>query len=140
MDVGNMNDIHPTNKKPVGERLANWALVKTYNLKNIPVCGPLFKSLEVKDDKLRVNFEYAETGLKADGELNGFEIIELATNGTQKPSKPINPIIENDTLIFNIESFKKPFVLRYGWAEKMENANLFNKENLPASSFRVLVK
>lgn len=140
MDVGNMDNIHPINKKPVGERLANWALANTYNFKNINVLGPLFKSTEVKNDRLIVNFEYAQSGLKTQGIPIGFEIVEFESNGTHKQSKSIIPTIENDRLIFNIQNYKKPFILRYGWAEKMENANLFNEEGLPASSFRVLIK
>jgi sialate O-acetylesterase len=140
MDVGNMDDIHPTNKKPVGERLANWALANSYGFKNISVSGPLFKDAKVEVDKLRVSFDFAQSGLKIEGEPSGFEIVEFKTNGTHKTPKTIIPKIENDTLIFNVANFDKPFILRYGWADKMVNANLFNKEGLPASSFRVLIK
>ena len=140
MDVGNMDDIHPINKKPVGERLANWALANTYGFKNITVSGPLFKDVKVEGDTLRVNFDFAESGLKTEGEPSGFEIVEFESNGTQKTPKTIIPKIENDQLIFDIKDFDKPFILRYGWVEKMEHANLFNKEGLPASSFRVLIK
>lgn len=140
MDVGDMENIHPINKKPVGERLANWALAKTYGFKNISISGPLFKSTNIKKNKIIVNFEFAESGLKTDGTPNGFEIVEFKQNGTHQTPKTIIPKIENDKLIFNIENFQEPFILRYGWAEKMENANLFNNENLPASPFRVFIK
>ncbi|WP_299781570.1 sialate O-acetylesterase [uncultured Formosa sp.] len=140
MDVGNMNDIHPTNKKPVGERLANWALTKSYNFNNIIVSGPLFKDTNVDADTLYVNFDFAESGLHTKGAPKGFEIIEFESNGSHKDPYAITPVIENDKLIFNIKDLQKPFILRYGWAEQMEYANLFNNVDLPASSFRVLIK
>lgn len=140
MDVGNMDDIHPINKKPVGERLANWALSKTYGFKNIPVSGPLFKTATIERDKVRVIFDFAETGLKTEGEPKGFEVVEFESNGTHKTPKTIVPKIENETLIFDIKHLNKPFILRYGWEEQMEFANLFNTEGLPASAFRVLIK
>jgi sialate O-acetylesterase len=140
MDVGNMDDIHPINKKPVGQRFANWALANTYGFKNIAFSGPLFKSTNIEEGKLIVNFDFAESGLKTDSDPNGFEIVEFEQNGTYKALKSVIAVIKNDKLIFNVDDFEKPFILRYGWAEEMENANLFNHENLPASSFRILIK
>jgi sialate O-acetylesterase len=34
------------------------------------------------------------------------------------------------------DQIKKPVAVRYAWADNPENANLYNKENLPASPFR----
>lgn len=140
MDVGDMDNIHPINKKPVGERLANWALANTYGFKNIVFSGPLFKSTTIDENKLTVNFDFAESGLKTDGAPNGFEIVEFKQNGTHKIPKTVIPEIKNETLIFDINNFEIPFILRYGWAKKMKNANLFNNENLPASPFKILIK
>lgn len=140
MDVGDMNNIHPTHKKPVGERLANWTLANTYGFKNIIFSGPLFKNTIVNENKLTVNFDFAQSGLKTNGEPNGFEIVEFKQNGTHKTPKTIIPKIENETLIFDIHNFEKPFILQYGWAKKMANANLFNHEDLPASPFKILIK
>ncbi|MFB9054208.1 sialate O-acetylesterase [Formosa undariae] len=140
MDVGNMDDIHPTNKKPVGERLANWALAKSYNFNNIIVSGPLFKDTRIEGDSLYVNFDFAESGLYTKGTLKGFEIVDFEPNGSHKAPYAIIPVIEKDSLVFNIKNLQKPFILRYSWAEQMEYANLFNKADLPASAFRVLIK
>lgn len=140
MDVGNMDNIHPINKKPVGERLANWALGNTYGFKNIVLSGPLFKSTKIEGNILTVNFDFAKSGLKTEGKPNGFEIVEFKKNGTLKTPKTVIPKIENNKLIFTLDNIKVPSILRYGWAGKMENANLFNNENLPASPFRVLIK
>ncbi|WP_066222916.1 sialate O-acetylesterase [Formosa haliotis] len=118
MDVGNIDDIHPTNKKPVGERLANWALSKSYDFKEITVSGPLFNGTQIKDDKLYVKFDFAESGLKSEGQPKGFEIVEFKNNGTQNAPQTIFPKIENELLVFDIKNIEKPFILRYGWADK----------------------
>ena len=62
--VDNINDIHPRNKKDVGERLALWALAKYYS-RDIPVfSGPIYKSMKVEDgNKIRISFDYAGSGL-----------------------------------------------------------------------------
>lgn len=140
MDVGNMDDIHPINKRPVGKRLANWALANTYDIKNIAISGPLYKTTTVEGNQLRVIFDFAQSGLETEGVPKGFEIVEFEGNGTHKAPKTIVPTIEKNSLVIDVKNFSKPLILRYGWAEQMEFANLFNKEGLPASTFRVLIK
>ncbi len=139
MDVGKMDDIHPTNKRPVGERLANWALSNTYHKEGIVFSGPLYESAFAKADTLQVNFSFLASGLKTEGTPMGFEVLEYKSNGSYKTPKAIVPIIKDEHLIFDIEKISRPFLLRYGWEEQMEFGNLTNSENLPASAFRVLI-
>ena len=140
MDLGDMNDIHPTNKKPVGNRIANWALANAYQFNTIDFSGPLFKSVTNNGNQVHINFDFVGEGLKTNGELQGFEIVEIETNGTLKKPVIVVPKIDKKRLIFDDVKITKPYIVRYGWAEKMENANLYNEANLPASPFRVLVK
>lgn len=51
-DKGDSLNVHPTHKQEVGERLAVWALNKTYNYKNVVPSGPLFKSVSFKMGQL----------------------------------------------------------------------------------------
>ena len=140
MDIGDIDDIHPKYKKPVGERLANWALAKTYGFKKINYSGPLYKGMKKGSNEVRLLFDYSEFGLKSKGKLNGFEVVEFNDNGTKKLPRPLNVRIEGNKLVVSTEKLKLPFIIRYGWGLNMSNANLFNKEGLPASAFRVLVK
>lgn len=140
MDVGNMDDIHPKGKKPVGERLANWALSKTYGFKNINYSGPLFKETTKKVNEVRLLFNYSESGLEFQGKLNGFEIVEFNPNGTVKAPRPLEISIDGSELVVSTEKLEFPFIISYGWGLNMANASLFNKEGLPASPFRILVK
>ncbi len=140
MDVGNMDDIHPTEKKPVGERLANWALSQTYGVKDIDYSGPIFKEYTKEKNHIKLHFDYAASGLKADGDVKGFEVIEFNSNGAKKPAKPLAVNIDGTDLVISTENLVSPFILRYGWGLNMGNTNLFDKEGLPASPFRILVK
>ena len=57
MDVGSMQDIHPTRKKEVGERLALIALANDYGKKNIVYKGPEYKKVFKRDDKIIIEYK-----------------------------------------------------------------------------------
>jgi len=128
-DVGNVNDIHPRNKKPVGIRLANIALSNNYGSNNGLVNGPLYKNFTVKGNQAIVNFDNAE-GLHFYGKTSS--LFEVAGNdGTFYPA---TAKIEKNTVVLSSKSVKKPQQVRYAWGNATV-ADLFNNANLPASSF-----
>jgi sialate O-acetylesterase len=124
-DIGFKNDVHPTNKKDVGERLARWALNKTYHVNIIP-SGPLPLQAKYKDGKIIITFEYTGNDLlSADGKsLKGF-----STDG----------INDCEVYIQNKAVKEKPSFIFYGW-KSFTDANLVNSEKLPASTFKLKVK
>ena len=131
MDIGNVEDIHPTNKQDVGKRLALWALAKDYGHDGLICSGPVYKSMEVEGDKIRLHFDYAGSGLMAKGgDLTHFEIA-----GEDREFVEAYAEIQRDTLVVSNSEIKNPVAVRYGWSDTAE-PNLFNKEGLPASSFR----
>ncbi|VAX24387.1 Sialic acid-specific 9-O-acetylesterase, partial [hydrothermal vent metagenome] len=75
IDIGNAIDIHPKNKQDVGKRLALIALAKVYG-KNIPYSGPMYKSMKIEGDKIILQFDNTNKGLKTKGDkkLKGFAI------------------------------------------------------------------
>lgn len=132
-DVGEVDDIHPKNKKDPGERLARWALVKDYG-KDLIYSGPLFKSSEVKEGAIRVTFDQAGTGLKSrdGGALKRFEIA-----GTDKAWHWAEAKVDGaDAVLVSSAQVKVPLAVRYAWASNPEGANLINSDSLPASVFR----
>ncbi len=130
-DIGEQRDIHPVYKHDVGDRLARWALAKTYKQKDIVYSGPLYKDMTVEGSKIRVSFDYADGGLvAADSGLTDFEIA-----GADNKFVPAKAVIDGKTLVISSESVKEPVAARYGWSNWFM-ASLFNKEGLPASSFR----
>ncbi len=134
IDVGRPKNIHPKDKREVGERLALWALGKTYG-KELIYSGPIFKSLRREGRELVVTFDYAGTGLKTrDGEeAKGFEIADAS--GDYHAAKAV---IAGDTLKLHSSEVKRPISVRYAWAAN-PICNLVNSEDLPASPFRASV-
>jgi len=131
MDIGNPKDIHPKNKKDVGDRLALWALAKTYEKSSITYSGPLYNSIKVKRNKAFVSFDYVGGGLVAkNGPLTYFEIA-----GEDKQFYPATAEIVKNLIVVQSTKVNKPVAVRYSF-NNADEPNLFNKEGLPASSFR----
>ena len=127
-DIGLRDNVHPTNKKLVGERLSRWALNQVYGKTIIP-SGPLPMKAVYQEGNIIVSFQYSD-GLKtADGtSLSGFSI-----DGTNDAKA----IIRHNKII--IPSGQKPAYVFYGW-KPFSDANLVNNEMLPASTFKIPVK
>ena len=124
-DVGNPTDIHPRNKKPVGERLANLAL------KN-GIYSPVLKSYTVKGDKIEVTLTGKSMLIAKDQQsLRGFEIA-----GKDQVFYPATASIVNNKLVVTSDKVSKPIAVRYGWKADNSDLNLFTKELLPVSPFR----
>ena len=110
-DVGNPTDIHPRNKKPVGERLANLAL------KN-GIYSPVLKSYTVKGDKIEVTLTEKSILIAKDQQsLRGFEIA-----GKDQVFYPATASIVNNKLVVTSDKVSKPIAVRYGW--KADNSDL----------------
>ncbi|MNR04119.1 hypothetical protein D3C85_1200490 [compost metagenome] len=132
IDIGEWNDIHPLNKYDVGRRLSLLARKMVYGEKNLVASGPLFKSMELKGNKLVLSFTDIGTGLiaKDSQPLKAFEIA-----GDDGKFVWADAIIEGDKIIISNTTILKPKKVRYAWADNPDQANLYNKENLPASPF-----
>ncbi|UCD75951.1 MAG: hypothetical protein JSV91_03330 [Phycisphaerales bacterium] len=131
MDIGNPRDIHPRDKRPIGERLARWAKAKTYGADDLVCSGPLYREMKIEGDRARLFFDHVGSGLVArDGELTHFTI--AGTNGEFVPAEAV---IDGDTVLVWSDKVKKPAAVRYAWSDAPD-PNLFNAEGLPASSFR----
>jgi sialate O-acetylesterase len=131
IDVGDAADIHPKNKQEVGRRLALWALAHTYG-KDVVGSGPIYKSMEKKDGRIVLHFDYVGGGLTAagGGALKGFAIA-----GTDKKFVRAEAKIEGQTVVVSSPEVKDPAAVRYAWADNPD-CNLANQAGLPASPFR----
>lgn len=131
LDIGNPDDIHPRNKQDVGKRLALWALAKDYAGENIVYSGPLYKSMKIEKNKIRLFFDHVGKGLMAKGdELTHFEIA-----GADRQFFPARAKIDGKTVVVSSNPVKKPVAVRFAFQNTNE-PNFFNKAGLPASSFR----
>ena len=132
VDISNLTDIHPRNKQDVGKRLALWALAQLYGKSDLVYSGPLYKSMAVEGDKIRLAFDHVGSGLVSrDGQpLNWFTIA-----GEDKNFVPAQAEIDGATVVVSADSVAHPVAVRFGWTQEAE-PNLSNKESLPASPFR----
>lgn len=132
IDLGEWNDIHPDNKKDVGERLALAALKTAYN-ERIVYSGPLYESSAIDGNKIIINFTNTGGGLTTN---DGEELSEFAIAGADKKFVWANAKIENSKVIVWSDEITSPQYVRYAWADNPANPNLYNKDGLPASPFR----
>jgi len=129
LDVGDADDIHPTNKRPVGERLALAARVLAYG-ETLEYSGPLYESLRIDGDRAVLSFSHIGGGLVArDGELKGFTVC-----GADRVFHPARATIVGDTVVVSAPGISAPTAVRYAWANVPEG-NLANAAGLPASPF-----
>jgi len=145
-DIGNPGDLHPTNKQDVGRRAASCALGMVYGLDAVP-SGPIFDSMAVEGNRVRLKFRYAESGLMAglkeglepvkpapDGELLGF-----AVAGEDGKFYWADAEIDGDEVIVSSGHVASPAAVRYNWADS-PIGNLYNGAGLPAPPFRTDAK
>ncbi len=132
-DVGDANDIHPTRKRPVGERLSLAARAVAYGEK-IEFSGPLFDSSEIKDGKVILHFSHAKGLTAKGGTLTGFVIA-----GADQKFVPAKAVIAGETVAVSSPAVPSPVAARYNWASVAEG-NLYNAADLPASPFRTDVE
>lgn len=134
IDIGEADDIHPRNKQDVGYRLSLAARKLAYGEEDIVYSGPVYKSMEIEGNKIRLKFDHVGSGLMAKdkyGYLKGFAIA-----GADKKFVWAKALIEGDEVVVWSDEIPNPVAVRYAWADNPKDANLYNKEGLPASPFR----
>jgi sialate O-acetylesterase len=133
IDIGEWNDIHPLNKEDVGKRLAQEAFKLAYGEDKVSLC-PVPKKYEFLKNKVKIEFDFASTGLKSrDGEvLKYFEVSNDGNTFYKAKAK----IEDNNVLVWN-ENIANPIVVRYAWANNPAEANLISKDGLPVSPFEI---
>ena len=152
IDLGD-EDVHPPDKKPVGERVALSALATAYGQK-IPYSGPIYESMKVDGSKAVISFRFADGGLMAkplpadylptfaakekiplvrnspESELEGFSICGEDNKWVWAQAK-----IDGATVVVWSPAVPKPVAVRYAWADN-PTCNLYNGAGLPASPFQ----
>jgi sialate O-acetylesterase len=136
IDAGEWNDIHPLEKKVVGERLALAARKLAYGNNKIVFSGPLYKSMTKKDDILIIEFDHTGSGLKIKG---GGDLKHFALAGADRIFVWADAVIENNHVVLRSDEIPDPVYVRYGWSDNPECANLYNAEGLPASPFEAII-
>lgn len=128
-----LKDIHPRDKKSVGIRLANLALVKTYGRTGLPYSGPVFSRVVFHESSAIVEFDHANGLRTRDGQsVQGFEI--AGTDGYYVPGEAV---VAGRRVVVNSPLVRSPTAVRYGWLDA-NHTNLVNGSGLPVRPFRSL--
>lgn len=131
MDLFPSASVHYPQKKVVGDRLANLALVNNYQATGVAM-GPVLKKFSINKNVINLTFNYAGTGLTAKDSLSNFEIA-----GADLVYYPAQATFADANFSINVTSVNvsNPLHVRYAFKNRV-GASLYNKEGHPASSFR----
>ncbi len=129
IDIGDPDNVHPSDKQDVGARLALAARAIAYGEKT-EYSGPMFRETSVEGRAIRAWFDHTIGGLNAKGgTLEGFEVA-----GEDGRFEPASARIEGNSVAATSDTVPSPKYIRYGWANS-PSVNLFNGNGLPASPF-----
>ncbi len=129
-DIGNIDDIHPRNKKGVAQRFARIAKQYHYGLQHDKeILSPQLRSFEVKKNKVVLHFDHAQE-LRMDGELGGFELVDR-----QGEVHSAEACIKKNTVEVKTKGMD-PLELRFAMTN-IATTSLRNEVDLPASSFQI---
>jgi len=131
IDIGDPKDVHPHRKAEVGQRLALLALGTTYE-KPIVYSGPLYQSMTVEGNKIRIRFANAGSGIEARG---GGPLVGFAIAGPDQQFHWAEATIDGVSVVVSSPEVPTPVAVRYAWGDS-PRCNLFNTDGLPASPFR----
>ena len=130
IDIGDLGNIHPSNKQEVGRRLALLAKARTYGIPD-DCSGPVFVSATPEGRALRLHFKYADEGLTAG--LTPLQSFEVA--GADRRFYPARATIAGNTVLVAAPAVPAPVAVRYAW-HNAPTANFYNGAGLPAVPFR----
>jgi sialate O-acetylesterase len=130
LDVGDPEAIHPTNKRPVGERLALLALHHIHDQRTLEWTGPTVQSVQTEGASIRVKFTHADGLTSRTGPPTGFEVA-----GADKIFHAATAQVEGASVLVSATAVPAPIAVRYAWTNNPA-VSLFNRAGLPAGPFR----
>jgi sialate O-acetylesterase len=133
IDIGEASDIHPRNKQEVGRRLALAARKVAYG-EAVEYSGPLYRRHRVRGGRVVVEFDHVGGGLVTKDQTAGVKGFAIA--GSDWRFVWADAAIEGNHVVVWSDRVSNPVAVRYAWADNPQDANLYNKEGLPAAPFR----
>ena len=127
-DIGNPDNVHPSDKQDVAARLVLAARDIAYG-EQVEDSGPAYRQTGVDGNSIHIYFDHAEGLTAKGGPLTGFEVAGDDHNFVKAEAR-----IEGDHVIASGPQVANPMYVRYGW-QNAPVINLFNKAGLPASPF-----
>ena len=129
-DIGEAKNVHPKNKQDVGDRLARIALANVYSRK-MEFSGPIYESMNIEGEKIRVKFSHADGLVARDGTLKWFTLAGADGKFVSAEAK-----IDGNTVLVSSPEISAPVAVRYAWVNFPDGGHLYNSAGLPAAPFR----
>ncbi|WP_372807007.1 sialate O-acetylesterase [Pontiella sp.] len=130
IDLGDLKNVHPKDKLPVGRRLALLAMRDTLG-QPVEAQGPVMTSIERKGDRLVVHFDHADGLATTDGQAPAaFWLADDSAKWVRAEAE-----LQGTTVVLHSAALQKPLYVRYAFAGKPA-VNLVNAAGLPAYPFR----
>ena len=152
-DVGNSFDVHPTDKGPLGRRLAALALSRDYGFDKLVADSPTIREVRANGDQLVLSFDYAdgwyvysadwsiEVPFEVAGEDGVYRAARIvnANGGAEKTiAWKTNGVVSGRDLVLKAEGVSVPRKVRY-----LHNSpwfgNVFAISGLPLGPFEATV-
>ncbi|MBR1751946.1 MAG: sialate O-acetylesterase [Ruminococcus sp.] len=130
LDCGELDNIHPVDKLPVGERLCLQAQKLFYGM-DVSAFGPMYRSHIFRDGGIEISFDYAEEGFDFKGEPTGFEIA-----GSDGEYKTADIKAENGKIFISSSEVEEPKFARYNYFNFAE-VTIFGKNGIPLAPFEI---
>lgn len=118
--------VHPINKKPVGERMADSAVSLVYGKKITATCAPILRKTEIKGNEMYLTFDNVGEGLVSDGKtITGFTV--CGDNGVYLPADA--EIVSKDTVKISNSTVENPVSAMFSQGLITTRSNLFSTRN-----------
>lgn len=132
IDIGDPLDIHPKDKKPVGERLADWALGAVYG-HDLEWSGPRPVGADLSGGTLSIRFSRVAERLHTRHDpIRGFDI----RDGAGIWHRVVGRVEGVDTVVVDVSEILGPDMVRYAWGNTPD-CDLENSRGLPAFPFQI---
>lgn len=130
-DCGELDNIHPTDKAPVGHRLALQALCEVYHeMPREQACAPMYLRSYADGSSMVIQLAHAAEGFRLTGEASGFELA-----GADGRFYPANAVLERNRITLTADAVPQPAYARYAWRNYTE-VTVFGMNGLPLAPFR----
>ena len=131
MDIGDLDEIHFTDKQTVGHRMALWALNKVYQ-QPTAYSAPRYKSMTVESDRIRIRFRDVVGDLSTS---DGKPPTHFTIAGKDGVFEPATAAIDGGSVLVRSERVSAPVAVRFAWSDTAI-PNLVNRDGIPVSIFR----
>lgn len=130
--VDNIQDIHPRDKRGIGQRLSNLVLDDTYHKFVGSYESPVFKSACLKGNNIIITFDSVKKGLK----IHGKKIEGLKIAGKDRKWQEASAKVDGEKLIVSAKGIEVPVSINFCFSDDGKG-NLFSTEGIPVAPFRM---